>query len=564
MKRAASLRNAVALFRWVGVASRTAAAAGRAPIIAAVSLLVAGAPAAAGRAPVPTEPVEDERLLQTGEATAAPVVIASKPFGESYLLSEMFAQLLEARGIEVDRRPGLGATEIAFGALQANAIDVYPEYTGTGLIAILGEAPLADAGSVYGRVAGEFLERWDMRWLPPLGFENTYAIAVRRATADSLGLRTLSDLARAAPALVGGFTPDFIGRADGLVGLRAAYDLEFADVRSLLQAVKYGALAGRAVDVIDGYSTDGFIARYDLVVLEDDRNFFPPYEAAALAGSRLARERPDAIAALAELSGRLDAVRMRELNLRIEVNGEAVESVAATALADLGLTGEATGEPRAASRRRDSGGLATYLWDRRSTLFRLTMRHLLLVGVSLGLAILVAVPAGVLLERVRAGAEGAIRTAGLLQVVPSIALLAFMIPLLGIGVTPAIVALFLYSLYPILRNTYTGVRDAAPEAVNAARALGMTPGQALRHVRMPLAAPIIMAGVRTAAVINVGTATLAAFIGAGGLGDPIVAGLALSDTQMILSGAIPAALLALGVDALLALVEQALRPGGAR
>jgi osmoprotectant transport system permease protein len=562
MTRAAAPRTAPAAVRSAGKA-RPAAAWWRAPGIAAIAMLVASAPAAAGPAPVPTEPVEDERLLQTGEAPAAPVIIASKPFGESYLLSEMFAQLLEARGMVVDRRPGLGATEIAFGALQANAIDVYPEYTGTGLIAILGEAPLADAAGVYGRVAGEFLERWQMRWLPPLGFENTYAIAVRRATADSLDLQTLSDLARAAPGLVGGFTPDFIGRSDGLVGLRGAYDFEFADVRSLLQAVKYEALAGGAVDVIDGYSTDGFIARYDLVVLEDDRNFFPPYEAAALAGSRLARERPDAIAALTELSGRLDAVRMRELNLRIEVAGEAVESVAAAALADLGLTAATTGEPRAASRRRDRTGLATYLWDRRSTLFRLAMRHLLLVGVSLGLAILVAVPAGVLLERVRAGAEGAIRTAGLLQVVPSIALLAFMIPLLGIGVTPAIVALFLYSLYPILRNTYTGVRDAAPDAVNAARALGMTPGQALRHVRMPLAAPIIMAGVRTAAVINVGTATLAAFIGAGGLGDPIVAGLALSDTQMILSGAIPAAMLALGVDALLALVEQALRPGGA-
>jgi osmoprotectant transport system permease protein len=190
----------------------------------------------------------------------------------------------------------------------------------------------------------------------------------------------------------------------------------------------------------------------------------------------------------------------------------------------------------------------------------MTGRHLLLVALSLAAAVAVAVPLGVALERMSMGAETTVRAVGLLQTIPGIALIAFMIPLLGIGVLPAVVALFLYSLYPILRNTWTGVRDAAPDAVGAATALGMTPGQVLRHVRLPLASPVIMAGIRTAGVINVGTATLAAFIGAGGLGDPIAAGLALSDTRMILSGAIPAALLALGVDALLGGVERLVRP----
>ena len=206
--------------------------------------------------------------------------------------------------------------------------------------------------------------------------------------------------------------------------------------------------------------------------------------------------------------------------------------------------------------------MAAYLWAERATLLRLIARHLLLVGASLGGAIAVAVPLGLALERARRGAEGVIRGVGVLQTIPGIALLAFMIPVLGIGIVPALVALFLYSLYPILRNTYTGVRNAAPEAVGAARALGMTPAQVLRHVRLPLAAPLIMAGIRTAAVINVGTATLAAFIGAGGLGDPIAAGLALSDTRMILSGALPAALLALCVDAALGGCERLVRPGG--
>jgi osmoprotectant transport system permease protein len=241
----------------------------------------------------------------------------------------------------------------------------------------------------------------------------------------------------------------------------------------------------------------------------------------------------------------------------MEVDGEPAAAVAADALGRIGTpdVGAGPGDRRARRLSGRQGGGA----DARA-LLRLTLRHLFLVAVSLGLAVLVAVPAGLLLERVPRGAEGALRAAGLVQTIPGLALVAFMLPLLGIGTGPAVAALFLYSLYPILRNTYTGVREADRHAVAAALAAGMTPAQALRHVRLPLAAPVIMAGIRTAAVINVGTATLAALIGAGGLGDPIVAGLALADTRMVLSGAVPAALLALVVDAGLGACERAVRP----
>ncbi len=486
---------------------------------------------------------------------ARPVVVASKPFGESYLLAEMFAQVLEAEGFTVERRLGLGATEIAFQALRTGAVDVYPEYTGTGLLAILGEDPASDPRSVFAYVSREFRRRYDVRWLPPLGFENTYAIAVRSEVAASLGLSTLSDLAREGGDFIAGFTPDFIGRPDGLPGLTRAYGFTPADVRSLLPAIKYQALAAGEVDVIDGYSTDGLIARYDLRVLEDDRGFFPPYEAAALVNGSFADSYPEAVVALTELSGRFSESRMRELNRRIEVDGEPIPDVARDAVRGVGLR---TRDGSTASAR---SGLVRYLWDQRATLASLTLRHVYLVGVSLLAAILLAVPLGLSLERHRRSAESVIRGAGLLQTLPSIALLAFMIPLLGIGVWPALVALFLYSIFPILRNTFTGVREADPAAVEAGTALGMTPHQVLLHVRLPLAAPVVMAGIRTAAVINVGTATLAAFIGAGGLGDPIVAGLALSDTRMILSGALPAALLALVVDGVLALAERKVTPG---
>ena len=497
-----------------------------------------------------------------------PVVVASKPFGESYLLAEMFSQVLESRGFSVERKPGLGATEIAFGALRTDAIDVYPEYTGTGLVAILHDtlpdSLTADPRAVFAHVARRFADLYHVRWLPPLGFQNTYAIAVTRSTANRYHLRTLSDLARESPHLTAGFTADFIGRSDGLVGLSRVYGLKPRAVRPLAPAVKYQALAAGAVDVIDGYSTDGLLARYDLVTLVDDKHFFPPYEAAALVSRRLDSQVPGANGALTLLSGRLDETTMRQLNRRVEVDGEDIKKVASDELIALGLVGSGDGHGVRGVQSVPHSGFWRYLWDRRATLAALTVRHLELVALALLAAVIIAVPLGLGLERTRRIAEPTIGALGVLQTIPSIALLAFMIPLLGVGVVPALVALWLYALYPIARGTYTGVRDADPDAVAAAEALGTTPTQRLLWVRLPLAAPVIMAGIRTAAVITVGAATLAAFIGAGGLGEPIVAGLALADTRMILSGALPAAALALAVDGVLAIVELLVAPAHRR
>jgi osmoprotectant transport system permease protein len=494
-----------------------------------------------------------------------PIVIGSKPFGESYLLAEMFAQQLEARGHAVTRRPGLGGTEILFPALVRGDIDVYPEYTGSGLRVILKQDARRAGADVFDTVSRTFASTYDVRWLPPLGFENTYAMSVRTEMAERLGLRTLSDAARVSGTLRAGFTADFIGQVDGLPALREAYGLDPREVNALAPAVKYQALASGAVDIIDAYSTDGLLARYPLTVLEDDRRVFPPYDAAALVRGAIARARPAAVVALVELSGRLDVQRMRRLNERVEVNGEPVAHVAADALRDLGLVaqGAAPGALGPDHTSRANGGVLAYLYAERWNLWRMTGRHLMLVLISLGLAVLTGVALGLSLDRARF-AEPVIRTVGVLQTIPGLALLAFTIPVLGIGVLPAVAALFLYSLYPIVRNTFTGIRGADAGAVAAARALGMTPGQVLRLVRLPLAAPFIVAGVRTAAVVNVGTATLAALVGAGGLGDPIVAGLALADTRMILSGAVPAALLALLVDAALGWVQARVTPAGPR
>jgi osmoprotectant transport system permease protein len=297
-------------------------------------------------------------------------------------------------------------------------------------------------------------------------------------------------------------------------------------------------------------------------VLDDDKRFFPPYQAAALVSPRLGGN-SRAVAALTLLSGRLDVMLMRSLNRRVEVDREDVASVARSALGDLGIVGRAasTANVEAAN---PNGSFIDYILSRRSDMIAQTGRHLLLSAIALLAAILVAVPIGLALERNRRVAEATLGALGVIETIPSIALLAFMLPLFGVGVVPALVALWLYALYPIARGTYTGVTEADHNAVEAAEALGTTPMQRLMWIRLPLATPVIMSGVRTAAVITVGAATLAAFIGAGGLGEPIVQGLALADTRLVLSGAIPAAILAILVDRALAVVGRMVRPAHLR
>ena len=493
-------------------------------------------------------------------ATPATITIGSKNFEESRLLGEIFAQLLESRtNLHVERRLGLAGTQVCFEALKSGAIDVYPEYTGTGLVSILGEPAKLGRTQAMSRVRSEFLSRWNLWWIAPLGFQNSFEIAVPKELAEREHLQTISDLARISGRLHAGFGHEFVGRDDGLPGLEKAYGLKFASIEHLQQAIQYQAAGARRIDAMDAYTTDARLLRYNLVLLRDDKSFFPPYEAAALVRGETLKRHPEVGSVLGLLAGAFNEDSMRALNYRLQEKGESEAVIARDALQSLGLI-NASRKP--AATERHGAGLLASLWSERASIGKRTLEHLGLSAAALLLGVLVSVPLGLYLERRRRGAESVIRILGLFQTVPSLALLAFMIPVLGVGVVPAIVALWIYSLFPIVRNTYSGVRDADPRAVEAATALGMTPGQVLTQVRLPLAAPIILAGIRTAAVLTVGTATLAAFIGAGGLGEPIVTGLQLANTSMILSGAIPAAALALLVDGLLGWVERALRPAG--
>ena len=472
---------------------------------------------------------------------ALPVVrVGSKSFTESYLLAEMTAQVIAEVGeARVERKVGLGGTGITYRALEHGDIDVYPEYTGTLAVAVLKDPTLRTLPGINARLAARGLVASE-----PLGFANTYALAVRAETAGRLTLRTISDLSRH-PELRGAFSSGFLERDDGWPGLRRHYGLDLADVRVVEHALAYTALTSGKVDVIDVFSTDGQLTRLDLAVLRDDRGFFPDYSAVLVARREMVERFPRTWTRLGHvLVGKLDDRRMAELNARVDLDRQSFEAVAA---AFLGR------RPAPAQRASMVGELAA-----------LTVDHLTLVVVSLLVAVIVGIPLGILAARLPRLGQVELMSVGVLQTIPALALLCFMIPFFGIGKVPALVALFLYALLPIVRAVYTGLVGLDRQLVEMAGVLGLGRWQRLRRIDLPLASLSIMAGVKTSAVLTVGTATLAAFIGGGGYGTLIVRGLAVDDVNTILAGAIPAALMALVIHAAFELLDRLVIPRGLR
>jgi osmoprotectant transport system permease protein len=473
-------------------------------------------------------------------AASPSIECASKKFTESVILGELACGLARSTGAEAAHLRDLGGTRVLFAALEKGEIDVYAEYTGTLLQEIFKSEAPADLDALDALLAARGLRRTQ-----PFGFNNTYALGTTKKLARARGLSRISQLAEH-PTLRLGFSNEFLDRGDGWPGLKAAYALPH-EARGLDHDLAYRGLVGETLDVMDLYTTDAEIAYYDLVTLDDDRAYFPRYEALFLYRADLAQRAPEVARALHRLEGRVDAAKMVALNKAVKIDGEPDAAVAARFLdAELGLKLEAKTASRA---------------DR---LLSTTADHLALVVISLLLAIALAVPLGVAAyKRPRAGGV-ILAVVGVLQTVPSLALLVFMIPLLGIGGPPAIAALFVYSLLPIVRNTHQGLTSIPRSLEDSARALGLDARARLRLVELPLALPAILAGVKTAAVINVGTATLGALIGAGGYGQPILTGIRLDDISLILEGAVPAALLALAAQGGFDLLERALVPRSLR
>ncbi|MCH8140895.1 MAG: ABC transporter permease subunit [Proteobacteria bacterium] len=476
-------------------------------------------------------------FASTYSAASEPIKVASKNFGESYILGELTAQLLEQDGFDVERRFGLGGTLICYEALASGEIDLYVEYTGTIEQAILKLTERASIAELNERIAEK-----GIRLLEPLGFNNTYAIVVTRDVAERNGLRTVGDLATARDLKVV-LSHEFLEREDGWPGLAAAYGLS-SQVVGMEHGLAYQALNDGEIDVMDAYSTDGELKRYDLTILDDDKGFFPEYLAVPLIRKDLPAR---AVAVLRQLAGILDDPGMQAMNAEVVFGKRSFADVANEFLVNKGLADERL--------------IVDAIWP---NLVRNTLQHLKLTGIALAAAILVGVFASLAVFRIAALSRALIYFSGLLQTVPSIALLALMIPFFGIGMYPAIVALFLYSLLPILRNTITALTTLDPTLIRVATAMGLSNREQLRYVYIPLSLPSMLAGIRTAAVISIGTATLAAFIGAGGLGDPIVTGLALNDVGLILQGAVPAALLAIITELIFELIERLVLPGHLR
>ena len=484
-------------------------------------------------------------LLVASGVSAAPLVVGSKRFTESYILGEIVRQTCVQQGLPAEHRQGLGNTGILEQALASGAVDVYPEYTGTIVRELLkrqGNPSLAELN--------EWLAPRGLKAAVPLGFNNTYALAMAEARAAELGIVRISDLlGKKAQGLRLGLSHEFLERGDGWPALKAAYRLPQAAGSGLDHGLAYDAVRGGGVDLIDIYSTDAKVGRYALRVLQDDLGFFPKYDAVLLMRSTV-DARP-----FAALEGRIDATAMIAMNARVELDGQSFATVAKQFVEGGGAAAASSAPARQTLLQR------LFAPD----FARLAGEHLMLVFGSLAVAILAGVPLGVVAWRWPRSAGWVLGGVAVLQTVPSLALLAFLIALLGsIGLGPALIALFLYALLPIVRNTHAGLNGVPAGLAQAALSLGLTRAQSLREVQLPLALPTLMAGVKTAAVINVGTATLAAFIGAGGFGERIVAGLAVNDTAAMLAGALPAAALALLVQAAFDLIERRFVPPASR
>ena len=492
-------------------------------------------------------------LIFSTSVCAQPVIIGSKKFTESYVLGEIAQRVLTDAGITAEHRQGMGGTIILWQALRSDQISVYPEYTGT-----IAEEILKDR-SATGRIRrGEqanmrdALAKFGVGMTASLGFNNTYALVVRRDRAKTLAIRTISDL-RNHPELKFGLTHEFLDRQDGWAPLATRYQLNPRSVIGVDHALGYAALKSGEIDVKDAYSTDAKIAEYDLVTLEDDLQFFPRYDAVFL--YRLSLPGPT-INALRKLEGTIDEAKMIRLNAEAERTKNYAQ--AASLYFNVGATS-------AAGRSGHSG--PSHIGESfPRKLERWTLRHLELAGFSLVLAVIAGIPLGILASRGGALGHAILGFSGVVQTIPSLALLALLVPLpfFGISARTAIVALFLYSLLPIVRNTASGLQDIPRPLRESAIALGLTPAARLWQIYLPMASRSILSGVKTSAVINVGTATLAALIGAGGLGEPILSGLNLNDHVTILQGAIPAALLALVVQWLFDFLDRILIPRGLR
>ncbi len=471
----------------------------------------------------------------------AEVKVGSKKFTESVILGEIITQLGRVENSNIKHLREIGGTRVLWNALIKGDIDIYPEYTGTIRNEILANDNISQETNL-----SKALKKYSIKISKPLGFDDTYALGMKNKLADKLGIYSISDLKKY-PNLKFGFSNEFMDRKDGWPGIQKAYNLPQKNVTGLDHDLAYRGIDNGSIDVTDFYSTDADIKYYNLKVLKDDLHYFPEYKAVILYRNDLIEKTPKTLKSILRLEGSIPESTMIAMNAEVKINKKSEAEVASKFIEDnFKISPEFSEE--------------TFI----QSLWRYTKQHLFLVAVSLFAAIIVSIPLGILAYKKKKARNLILGTVGVIQTIPSLALLVFMIPLIGIGSWPAIVALFLYSLLPIVRNTFSGLNQISPSVLESAEVLGLTPFSKLRLIELPIASRSILAGIKTSAVINVGTATLGALIGAGGYGQPILTGIRLDSISLILEGAIPAAVLALLVQWLFDLLEIFIVPKGLR
>ena len=474
------------------------------------------------------------------------IAVGSKSFAENVILGEMAIRLVEASGGSATHKVGLGGTAILWQALLKGDLDVYPDYTGT-----LFQEQFFGKGLTSIADLRRELATLGLGMAEPIGFVNTYAIGMRRQQAGELGVTKISQL-KGFPELSFGFGQEFMTRNDGWPGLQKLYSLPQTDIRSMDHELSYRALSTGAISVKDLFSTDAELELYDLIALKDDLKLFPVYEAAFIYRLDAVKKHPTIIADLERLSGRISNEEMVKLNALTKIKKIPERDVARTFVEETLLKAEPSAKAAAT-------GWTTWFSHR---LLGDTANHLFLVLIPLFFNVLIGIPLGIWAAlRPRAG-QILLSGSGMIQTIPSLALLVFMIPILGIGYPPALCALFLYGLLPIMRNTYTGLTTISPPLLESASALGLPRWQRLIKIELPLASRQIFSGVKISAVINVGTATLGAIIGAGGFGEPIMIGIRRDDMNLVLQGALPAAVLAILMQWAFDRVERTMVPLG--
>jgi osmoprotectant transport system permease protein len=467
-------------------------------------------------------------------ANSEPIRIGSKIFTEGYVLAEILAQHLEAQGLAVKRLGGLGATGITEQAMKSGEMDLVVDYTGSISQAFLGHSKklafqdLQQKLKPFGFIMGR-----------PLGFNNTYGIAVRKEWIDEYKIHKLSQLTewlkdKSDKKIKAAFTPEFTNRPENWPQLKNFYALENIQVLQMDHQLAYESLAHLKVDLMEAYTTDAKLKHYKLKVLDDDQKFFPRFDAVILANAKWVKKNAETWAHLQKLEGLFSDEVMTELNGQADLEKKSIASIARNFLSEKFKKNLPEAPSRISSIQRFLNELIPAF-----------VRHLILVIVPCFLASLVAIPLAYFSLKFLRFAHVFASLATLAQTIPGLALLALLIPFLGIGLLPALTTLFLFALLPLYLSTLNGFRSLPQTLHLTCQTLDIKGWFKFRIVEWPMVKPSFLSGLETALISTVASATLAALIGAGGLGQKIIAGLALNDHQTILEGAVPASLLAL-------------------